>query len=109
MRSSRLARKRTTSARADLTGLYTCPHTGVALAALAGGPFAVAGAFMYFATITEVPDHRWFVGVQFHPELKSRPNRPHPLFASFVEAAARRAGYLDPQGTPAPKSAETRG
>ena len=37
--------------------------------------------------IVERPDHRWFVGVQFHPELKSRPFEPHPLFASFVEAA----------------------
>jgi CTP synthase len=35
----------------------------------------------------ELPDHPWFVGCQFHPELKSRPTRPHPLFASFVGAA----------------------
>ena len=35
----------------------------------------------------ELPEHPWFVGVQFHPEFKSRPNRPHPLFASFVGAA----------------------
>jgi len=35
----------------------------------------------------ELPAHPWFVGCQFHPELKSRPNRPHPLFASFVGAA----------------------
>ena len=40
----------------------------------------------------ELPDHPWFVAGQFHPELKSRPNRAHPLFAAFVEAAcARRA------------------
>ena len=32
-------------------------------------------------------EHPWFVGVQFHPEFKSRPNRPHPLFKSFVKAA----------------------
>jgi len=37
--------------------------------------------------IVEIPDHPWFVGVQFHPEFKSRPNRPHPLFVSFIEAA----------------------
>jgi len=37
--------------------------------------------------IVERPDHPWFVGVQFHPELKSRPFEPHPLFASFIEAA----------------------
>ncbi|MCX7711724.1 MAG: CTP synthase [Clostridia bacterium] len=35
----------------------------------------------------EIPDHPWFVGVQFHPEFKSRPNVPHPLFKSFIKAA----------------------
>jgi CTP synthase len=37
--------------------------------------------------IVERPDHPWFVGVQFHPELKSKPFEPHPLFAAFIEAA----------------------
>ena len=37
--------------------------------------------------IVELPGHSWFVGVQFHPELKSRPNRAHPLFRDFVRAA----------------------
>ena len=37
--------------------------------------------------IVELPDHPWFVGVQFHPELKSRPNRAHPLFREFIAAA----------------------
>jgi CTP synthase len=37
--------------------------------------------------IVEIPDHVWFIGVQFHPELKSRPFEPHPLFASFINAA----------------------
>ncbi len=37
--------------------------------------------------IVERDDHPWFVGVQFHPELKSKPFAPHPLFASFVKAA----------------------
>ena len=41
--------------------------------------------------IVERPDHPWFVGVQFHPELKSRPFEPHPLFASFVGAAVRQS------------------
>jgi len=39
----------------------------------------------------EYEDHPWFVGVQFHPELKSRPFEPHPLFASFVGAAVDRS------------------
>ena len=38
--------------------------------------------------IVEVMDHKWFVGVQFHPEFKSRPNRAHPLFRDFIRAAA---------------------
>ncbi|MBL4739487.1 MAG: CTP synthase [Sneathiella sp.] len=37
--------------------------------------------------IVEIPDHPWFIGVQFHPELKSKPFDPHPLFESFVKAA----------------------
>jgi CTP synthase len=37
--------------------------------------------------IVEIPNHPWFVGVQFHPELKSKPFEPHPLFLSFVRAA----------------------
>ncbi len=39
----------------------------------------------------ELTDHPWFIAGQFHPELKSRPTRPHPLFASFIEAAAQYA------------------
>ena len=37
--------------------------------------------------IVEIPDHPWFIGVQFHPELKSRPFEPHPLFTDFIRAA----------------------
>ena len=37
--------------------------------------------------IVEIEDHPWFVASQFHPELKSRPNHPHPLFAGFIRAA----------------------
>jgi CTP synthase len=41
--------------------------------------------------IIEIPEHPWYIGVQFHPELKSRPFEPHPLFASFVEAAVEQS------------------
>jgi CTP synthase len=41
--------------------------------------------------IMEIPNHPWFIGVQFHPELKSRPFAPHPLFSSFVSAAVKRS------------------
>jgi CTP synthase len=39
--------------------------------------------------IVELPAHPWYVGCQFHPELQSRPTRPHPLFAGFIAAAAK--------------------
>ncbi|NLM77250.1 MAG: CTP synthase [Ruminococcaceae bacterium] len=55
----------------------------------------VAGGMMLSGTspdnriveMMELPDHPWFVGCQFHPEFKSRPNRPHPLFAAFIREA----------------------
>jgi CTP synthase len=52
--------------------------------------------------ITEIPDHPWFVGVQFHPELKSRPLAPHPLFREFVRAVV---AYADKQAAK-PQSGE---
>jgi CTP synthase len=41
--------------------------------------------------IVEIADHPWFVGVQFHPELKSKPFEPHPLFTSFIKAAVEKS------------------
>jgi CTP synthase len=41
--------------------------------------------------IVEIPSHPWFIGVQFHPELKSKPLDPHPLFASFIQASVRQS------------------
>jgi CTP synthase len=40
-----------------------------------------------YVEIVEIPDHPWFVGCQFHPEFKSKPLAPHPLFAAFVHAS----------------------
>ncbi len=40
--------------------------------------------------MVEIPDHRFYIGVQFHPEFKSRPNHAHPIFAAFVEAAVKK-------------------
>ncbi|GBD33348.1 MAG: CTP synthase [Gemmatimonadales bacterium] len=48
--------------------------------------------------MVELPDHPWFVGCQFHPELRSRPMRPHPLFASFVKAALAHKKQRAPVG-----------
>ena len=44
--------------------------------------------------IVELPEHPWFLGCQFHPEFKSKPTAPHPLFASFISAALERAESL---------------
>ncbi len=43
--------------------------------------------------IVELKDHPWFVATQFHPEFKSRPTRPHPLFRAFVGASAKHAEH----------------
>jgi CTP synthase len=48
--------------------------------------------------IIELPAHPWFIGCQFHPELQSRPTRPHPLFAGFVAAAAKKKSKRTPHG-----------
>jgi CTP synthase len=57
----------------------------------------------------ELPDHPWFIGCQFHPELKSRPMHPHPLFAGFVGAALeyrrRQPAPADGRATPATPAA----
>lgn len=42
--------------------------------------------------VVEIPEHPWFVAVQYHPEFKSKPDQPHPLFRGFVEAALKRHG-----------------
>jgi CTP synthase len=62
--------------------------------------------------IIELPDHPWFLAVQFHPELKSRPHEPHPLFVDFVRAALERrrarlgSDRFDPATIEAPESSE---
>src|SRR5439155_728462 len=60
---------------------------------LIDGGLVVAGTFQEgrLVEIVELPDHPWFVASQFHPEFKSRPTRPAPLFRGFVGAALARA------------------
>ncbi|MBM3135530.1 MAG: CTP synthase, partial [Chloroflexi bacterium] len=53
--------------------------------------------------ISELADHSWMLGCQFHPELKSRPNRPHPLFRAFVEAASQHLPHSDQRPMPPPQ------
>jgi CTP synthase len=65
---------------------------------LAAGGLRVSGTATYqgLSEIVEISDHPWFIGVQFHPEFKSRPNRAHPLFREFVKASlARRRSSVD--------------
>jgi len=51
-----------------------------------------------FVEIAEIPDHPWFLAVQFHPEFKSRPLSPHPLFREFIGAAFRQKNGQLPEG-----------
>ena len=56
-------------------------------AAAIGETFSVKSPDGKLPEIVEIPNHPWFIGVQFHPELKSKPFAPAPLFVSFVKAA----------------------
>jgi CTP synthase len=60
---------------------------------LVGGGLVVSGTYLggHLVEIVELPEHPWFVASQFHPEFKSRPTRPAPLFGDFVGAALSRA------------------
>jgi len=51
-----------------------------------------------FVEVVEVQDHPWFLACQFHPEFKSRPLEPHPLFRSFVGAALEHRGLRQKAG-----------
>ena len=52
-----------------------------------------------FVEIAELPEHPWYLAVQFHPEFKSKPTHPHPLFAAFVGAALQhKAGLVGQVG-----------
>ncbi|HYC78965.1 MAG TPA: CTP synthase, partial [Planctomycetota bacterium] len=57
------------------------------------------------AEIVEYPDHPWFLAVQFHPEFKSKPTRPHPLFRGFVRAALAQKSV---SASPAPSGSQVR-
>ena len=54
-----------------------------------------------FVEIAELPGHPWYVAVQFHPEFKSKPRKPHPLFAGFVDAARQHKNKAATQPQPA--------
>ena len=57
---------------------------------LSGGMiFAGTSPDNHIVEMVEIPNHPWFVACQFHPEFKSRPNKPHPLFRGFVTAASK--------------------
>ena len=82
------ARRRSTSAIGTATRSTTSSVTQLVAAGL-----VVSGTFQEgrLVEIVELPDHPWFVASQFHPEFKSRPTRPAPLFRGFVGAALERA------------------
>ena len=70
---------------------YECSN--VFRPALEAAGLRVAGTSLdgHLVEIVEVPEHPWFVGCQFHPEFKSRPDRPHPLFRGFVASAVEKS------------------
>jgi CTP synthase len=59
-----------------------------------------------FVEIAELPDHPWFLAVQYHPEFKSKPLVPHPLFAGFVRASLENRSARLSQGVPAAEAVE---
>ena len=76
----------------DGTSLYLCSAANRILVSPGGGlRFAGLSPDGLLPEIVEIPEHPWFIGVQFHPELKSRPFEPHPLFASFIGAAVEQS------------------
>ena len=52
-----------------------------------------------FVEMVELPDHPWYLGCQFHPEYKSKPTDPHPLFVSYIRAALERRLSAPAAGT----------
>ena len=88
------ARRRTASRRsASATAIATRSTTPTATCSpKTGMRFSGVSPDGNLVEIIELPEHPWFVGCQFHPELKSRPTRAHPLFAAFVRAAVERRG-----------------
>ena len=68
----------------DVTSLRVC-------AGVSGTRFCGMSPDGVLPEIVEYEDHPWFIGVQFHPELKSRPFEPHPLFSSFIGAAVHQS------------------
>ncbi|MCK4268177.1 MAG: hypothetical protein KAX16_05055, partial [Actinomycetia bacterium] len=61
----------------------------------AGMKFSGTSPDSKLVEVVELPDHPWFVACQFHPEFRSRPTRPHPLFREFVAAAAAKSRQTD--------------
>jgi CTP synthase len=60
-----------------------------------------------FVEMIELPDHPWYLGCQFHPEYKSKPIAPHPLFVSFIKAAlANREARIEDDAEPRPRAVQ---
>ena len=80
-----------TSRKAVRAGLPDVSRQAVydVLGALTAAGLVLSGVFKEadLVEVVEIPDHPWFLGCQFHPEFKSKPLNPHPLFKAFVGAA----------------------
>lgn len=75
--------------------------------AIEGHGLRISGEYLerHLAEIVELPSHPFFIGVQFHPEFKSRPTRPHPLFRGFIHAALEFKHASNREAVPAPAGA----
>ena len=91
------ARARPTARPWSTSGTGTATRSTTTSAAARRGGLVVSGTYQEgrLVEIVELPDHPWFVASQFHPEFKSRPMRPAPLFRDFVGAALERARARD--------------
>ena len=86
-----LATVATIFAARGIGSVFDYRRAGLATFAFYGLLFSGMSPDGVLPEIVERPDHPWFVGVQFHPELKSKPFEPHPLFAAFIAAAVKQS------------------
>ena len=70
-------------------GISICLKRSAAYLVFTDIPMKITGTYeeKNLAEIVELKNHPWFLAVQFHPEFKSYPNKPHPLFRDFIKAA----------------------
>jgi len=98
--------------RCKINGRYTTPEEIRQLLSYKQGQKALGVDWnqpqngVRLVEIAEIKDHPFMLGSQFHPEFRSRPTRPHPLFATLMEASRQRAGLVDGQAVAEPTNSK---